>query len=139
MTSADADAGFTLVEALVALALLGALVLGGVTAASRALRTQARAEVELHALALADEMLQAAEVLPLDSLYAHREPRRGTATVHGRPFRWSLAAAPEPDRERLWRVVAVVVHDRGEVRLETLLFRRIRPVTRAGPAGRDAP
>lgn len=139
MTSADAESGFTLVEALVALALLGALVLGGVTAASRALRSQARAEMELQALALADEMLQAAEVFPLDSLVAHREPRRGTATVDGRSFRWTLAVAPDAGGDRLWRVVAAVAHERGEVRLETLLFRRVRPVAREEPPGGGVP
>lgn len=109
------DAGFTLIEALVALAILGVALAAVLRAYGAGFRSAERAEAATHALLLAESKLaEAAATL--------REPsdQRG---VEG-AYAWRVIAQPYPvegvERPLLRLEVRVAGPDGGEARLATL-------------------
>ena len=140
MPSASADravrpreGGFTLLEALVALLVVGLGIVGAVEAASRALRTQAGVGRRAEAAALADERLSALSLLPRDSLAACCDARWRTVRLDDRRSRRRSEVA-EAEDDGLWRARVEVAWGDGSFRVETLLYRPDRRSgTRGGP------
>lgn len=123
--------GFTLLEALVALLLVGLGVVGALEAASRTLRTQADVGRHAEAASLADERLSALSLLPRDSLAACCDARWRTVRLDDRRYR-RRADVAEAGGEGLWRAAVEVAWEDGTVRLETLVY---RPDRLAGARG----
>lgn len=126
------EAGFTLLEALVALLVVGLGVVGAVEAASRALRTQAEVGRRLEAVQLADERLTDLSLLPGDSLAACCAAGWRSVELDDRRYRRRSEVVRWEADPGLWRAAAVVAWDGGSVRLETLLY---RPGTAPGAGG----
>jgi len=86
--------GVTMVEVLVALALLGGLVAAGVTAQGRLVRDAAADAARIRAVEAADALL--ARWWVLDDLPSHpRLPRHGSGEIPGDPeLRWTMRMQP---------------------------------------------
>jgi type II secretory pathway pseudopilin PulG len=126
--------GFTLVEALVALVLVTAVVVGAVEAFAAGFRTQAAANEQLIALALAETRLADVAALPLDSLPLDPQLREGGFPPPFERFRWRALVQGDAGAPGLRGVAVLVEWDGGELALETALYRRrARP---GGPQGR---
>ena len=109
------DTGFTLIEALVALAILGVALAAVLRAYGAGFRSAERAEMQTHALLLAESRLaEAATTLT--------EPGESRGREAG--YAWRVTAAPFPVEgvdEPLLRIdVRVVAPDGSEARLGTL-------------------
>lgn len=116
-------AGFTLLEASVALVVVGLGIAGAVAAASHALRTQAELGRRAEALALTEERLLELEALPRDSLPAQgRVVTEDAPTLDGRRYVREAAVRREGETA-LWRVTAVTRWGERQVRLATVLHR----------------
>ncbi|MDT8410284.1 MAG: type II secretion system minor pseudopilin GspI [Wenzhouxiangellaceae bacterium] len=103
MKRTGAEAGFTLIEVLVALVIV-AVALGALgKAAGRALDTQQQIELRTMALWVADNQL--AEI----GLARPIRPgtRTGSSRMGGRDWRWQSRIEPAPG-EQIWRVDVVV-------------------------------
>ena len=118
-----AEAGFTLIEALVALAVLGIAIVTALEASSQILRSQAAALREREAVALAEAKLNELAAAPPDSLPAWLPARSGRITLAGRDYLWRTRLGREPGTRALWRAAIRVEWQSGEYDLETL-FRR---------------
>lgn len=117
------ESGFTLLEALVALLVVGLGVVGAVEAASRALGTQAEVGRHAEAVQLADERLTGLSLLPDDSLEACCAAGWRSVELGDRRYRRRSVVARSEAGPELWRATAEVAWDGGSVRLETLLYR----------------
>lgn len=117
------ESGFTLLEALVALLVVGLGVVGAVEAASRALRTQAEVGRHAEATQLADERLTYLSLLPGDSLAACCAAGWRSVELDDRRYRRRSEVARSEAGPGLWRAAAEVAWEGGSVRLETLLYR----------------
>ena len=127
------ERGFTLVEALVALTILGLAVVLALEVAAQTLRAQATAEQHLEAALLAEARLNELTLLPADSLDGYGEPRVGTVSL-SRPYRWRALVLPVPDTDDLWRAAVRVEWGDGDLDVETMFFRRGRDLQRrTGP------
>jgi type II secretion system protein I len=122
-----AEAGFTLIEALVALAVLGIAIVTALEASSQILRSQAAALREREAIALAEAKLNELSAAPRDSVYAWLPERAGRITLAGRDYTWHTRLGREPGTRALWRAAVRVEWRAGEYQLETLLRRREWP------------
>ena len=113
------EAGFTLIEALVALAVLGVVLAAVLRAYGAGFRSAERAETRTQALLIAESRLAEAAA-------SLREP--GEASGAQGPYAWRIVAAPFPldgvEKPLLRLEARVVAPDGGEVRLATL---RLRP------------
>lgn len=114
--------GFTLLEALVALLVVGLAVAGSLQAVSRALGSQAQATRHAEAAALAESRLNEVSLMDVDSLRELDGARRRTRTLAGRRYRQRSWARPL-EEENLWRVTTRVEWNDGRVELETVFFR----------------
>lgn len=123
--------GFTLLEALVALLLVGLGVVGALEAASRTLRTQADVGRHAEAAALADERLSALALLSRDSLELCCDTPWRPVRLDDRGYR-RRADVTEAEGEGLWLATVEVAWEDGSVRLETLLYRPDRPAGARG-------
>lgn len=130
----EAQGGFSLLEALVALAVVGVAVVGATEAASRTLRTQAEVSGHAQAVALADAALDEATLLDRDSLERRSGPDVETVRLEDDVYRIVTRSRPLEDGGRLWRLVARVSWTDGSLRLATTVYRPDRsPVTGARP------
>lgn len=109
------EAGFTLIEALVALAILGVALASVLRAYGAGFRSAERAEMQTHALLLADSRLAEATTMLT-------EPGESRGREAG--YAWRVTASPFPVQgvdEPLLRIeVRVVAPDGAEARLATL-------------------
>lgn len=139
-TARGASPGFTLLEAIVALALVGFGVLGALEATSRTLRTQAEVGRHLEAVTLADAALDRLSSLEPDSL---REEPAGWHAIRLGPHRYRQRVGARPDSAdpSLWRVTVEVRWDGGDVRLGTYLYRPAGDLPRSavGSGRREGP
>ncbi len=88
--------GFTLVEALMAVTLVGVAALAAASAEAWAARTLAAAEAREDAAAAAE--------LVADSLALEAAPADGQATVDGQLVRWQIGSDPRAPRVRTVRI-----------------------------------
>jgi prepilin-type N-terminal cleavage/methylation domain-containing protein len=112
--------GFTLVEALVALLIVGAALvplLGSVTAGLRAERRVAEAAA---LVSLAEARMSALALLPRDSVAGYLSPREGWFPAPFARHRWQAVLRGEPERPGLLRAAVRVEGPDGEFSLETV-------------------
>lgn len=114
--------GFTLIEALVALLVVGLAVAGSLQAVSRALGSQAQATRHAEAAALAESRMNQVGLMDVDSLRELDGARWRTRALAGRRYRQRSWARSLED-ENLWRVTTQVEWSDGRVELETVFFR----------------
>jgi len=122
-----AEAGFTLIEALVALAVLGIAMVTALEATSQILRSQTATLREREAVVLAEAKLNELSAAPRDSLSAWLPERSGRITLAGRDYAWHTRLGREPGTRALWRAAVRVEWRSGDYTLETLLRRREWP------------
>lgn len=115
-------AGFSLLEAVVALAIVG-MVVGGVTATVAAgLRAGDAAREAATAAALADDLLARAALLPTAAL-EEIETRGGRLTPPHRAYRWSAESRRVAGEEELVELTVTIAGPRGQTRVTTRLHR----------------
>ena len=118
-----ADDGFTLVEAVVALLLLGmglVPLLGSVTAG---VRSEGDLAATLNAVPLAESRMEELTLLPLDSLAGYLTPRSGSFAPPFQRYRWSALLRPAPESPALVQAAVRVEWEGGGYSLETFLHR----------------
>jgi type II secretory pathway pseudopilin PulG len=126
-----AAAGFSLLEAVVALAIVGTTSIAALAAFGAELRASARARVALEAQALAEDrlgwvrLLQRDELSPLPDSMA-----RGEFAPPWSDYRWVAEAEPLLDCPDLFEVRVTVTSSETELRLATRLYRPARRVAR---------
>lgn len=119
----DSD-GFTLLETMVALVILGVALLAVFEAASQALRAQGVAEHQVEAVSLAEYKMNTLVAFPLDSLRSYSNTRSGWTALGSHRYMWSAVARQVPKRPQLWRAAVVIEWEDGEFDLETTFYRR---------------
>lgn len=127
-----AERGFTLVEALVSLAVLGMAVVVVLEVSSTTLRTQSVAQRHLEAIALADARLNEIAVLSADSLERYIPGLSGEIALSPVRYTWHASVRRESPNADLWRAAVVVAWSDGDVAVETLFYRPGRARLREG-------
>jgi hypothetical protein len=115
--------GFTLVEALVALLIASAVMIGTVEALAAGFRAQASASASLIAVALAETRMAELAALPFDSLPRDQDIRDGHFPPPFHDYRWHTIVQGVEGAPALRAVAVLVAWDGGEFSLETVLFR----------------
>lgn len=118
--------GFTLVEALVALLVLGLAVTAAVEASALTMRTQVAAERHLEAVALADAKLNELAALPTAALASLTQPSSGELVLPPHRYAWRAAVRRDTASPTLWHAAVSVEWAGGTFDLETVLYRRPR-------------
>lgn len=119
--------GFTLLEAIVALAIVSITAIAALAALAAELRTADRVQRALPAAALADDRLAVLKLLPPKSL-----ARLPDSIAGGRfepPFdayRWTASSREVPGTPGGYDVVVVVEWEDGEYTLQSRLYRPVR-------------
>lgn len=120
--------GFTLLEAIVALAVLGLAGVAALEAMGGELRAAERARSATTAAALAQDRLATVALLPRSELDPVRDSiARGTFRPPFAEYRWTTTIRPVLGEADLYDVVVEVRSDAGHISFATRLFRR-RPV-----------
>ncbi len=117
-------AGFTLLETLVALTIVGLAMLVLTAAFAEGLRGQAIARRHVEAVALAEARMGELAALPSDSLRPRRTTREGVFAPPFARYRWRTELARDPRSPRLVAATVVVSWPGGEYTLATQLHRR---------------
>lgn len=117
------EAGFTLLEAVVALMVVGLAVAGSLEAASRALAGQEEATRHAEATALAETRLNQIGVLPRDSLAGLGSTGWRRLDLSDRTYRRTTSVRRAEDGEHLWRATTRVAWPGGSVELGTVFYR----------------
>jgi prepilin-type N-terminal cleavage/methylation domain-containing protein len=117
------DAGFTLIEALVALVLTASVMVASVEAFAAGLRAQAIASQRLEAVALADARLSELAVLRVDSLDGLGTAQDGRFAPPFQNYRWRSAVSRFVHAPALRQVTVVVEWEQGSYLLHTTLYR----------------
>lgn len=115
--------GFTLLESVVALLILGLALtplLGSVTAGVRA---QDRLEGSQEAVSLAEAKMAELALVPVDSIPLYLEPRTGWFPAPFGRYRWRALLRPEPQSPALVRGAVLVEWKNGSYSLETFFHR----------------
>lgn len=124
--SGTGERGFTLIETIVALTIVGLTAVALAESFAGGLRGQAAVAHNLEAVALAEAKLYELALLPTDSLARYdRSPGVPFPAPFG-DYRWSARARPVADRPGLIGLAVLVVWPRGEYSLETVLYRAPR-------------
>lgn len=124
--SRRADAGFTLIEAMVALAILGLTLVTLLAATSQALQAEGKATRYLEAVTLAEAKMNEITSLPLPTLLRLQEPVGGSFSGDLDGFRWTAAVRRVENAQNLYRAAVAVRWDEGQFDLETTLYRLTR-------------
>lgn len=111
--------GFTLLEVMVALAIVGLVLVGALGAAGADLRASAKAASTIEAVALADALLERLEVRSAADLRALRRGRRGRFEPPLDRYRWRITSGAVPGRPSLEQVTVTVRWSDGAVRATT--------------------
>ena len=123
--SMRARSGFSLLEAVVALAIVGVTAVGALAAVGAELRAADDARTTLEAEALAVHRMKTIEMLKAEQL--QRVPdslARGKFDPPFERYRWTVATEPVMGEEGLTAVTVEVEWKTGTFPLRTLLFRR---------------
>ena len=116
--------GFSLLESVVALALVSSASVAGLAAFGAQLRTSTRAGASLEAQALAEDRLARVRLLPRDEV--EHLPDSLRAGRFDRPwdrFTWKAETRELVDRDNVFEVRVDVGWEGGEYRLATRLYR----------------
>lgn len=115
--------GFTLVEAVVALLILGLALtpmLGAVTAGVRA---QGRLRAAHESVSLAEAKMNELALVPADSIAGYLRPRSGWFAEPFGGYRWRALLRPDPASPALVRGAVLVEWRDGSYSLETVFHR----------------
>jgi prepilin-type N-terminal cleavage/methylation domain-containing protein len=125
--------GLTLLEAVVALAILGVVGVAALATVGAELRGAARARRAVEATALAEEEMRQLSLLPADSLSPLPSAlKRGTFTGALSDYTWDAKTRAVPDQPDTYAVTVTITWPEGGSYM--LSTRAYRPVaTRAAP------
>jgi prepilin-type N-terminal cleavage/methylation domain-containing protein len=123
-SSTGARSGFTLLEALVALVILGSAVSAALAAFGGGLRAAAAVHAHATGVRLAESRLNELALLPTDSLVYYADQREGRFPAPVDGFGWRARVTRVSGTEGLLRAVVVVTWTDGDYRLTTEYFRR---------------
>lgn len=116
--------GFTLLESLVALVLVGTVVAGTLSVIGATLRGASLVTTHARAVALADARMSALTLVPSDSIGYYARPREGTFAPPFETYSWRARLVPDRSSPALLRATVAVRWGDGEYTLATELFRR---------------
>lgn len=120
-----ARAGFTLLEAAVAVAMVGMISVGALAAFGADLRGAQKAQEILPASALAEERMAELELVdPARLRFLPDSLRRGSFTAAFERYDWTASATPVRDERWLFELTVRVQWENGEY---VLSRRRFRP------------
>jgi len=126
-----AERGFTVLEALVAVTIVGMTAVASLATFGRQLQAGARAEAALEAEALADEQLARLRLLPVVALQALPDSlRSGTFPPPFERYRWTSTIRARLHEADLHEATATVRWDGGEFAVSTRLYRPSREPSR---------
>ena len=118
------NAGFTLLEALVAIMIVGLAAVAALETVGAELRTASRAKHALHAAALAEYRLETLRVLPPAELRSLPDSLDGGAfPAPLQRYRWTAATREVAGEPGLFDASVVIAWDGGSFRLATRLYR----------------
>jgi len=122
----EGERGFTLIEAVVALAVMSLSVVILAAATSQAMRVEIATLDHVTASALADARLNELASLPLSGLQPLDETRAGRFGDGNERYAWTARVTRFPDSDHLFRAVVRVTWDNGVVEVATVLHREPR-------------
>lgn len=124
-------AGFTLLEAVVALAIVGMSAVAVLEAFAAELRTTALASRMVEAQALAEHRLAIAELLGSTELRALPDTMsEGEFPPPMESYRWRMDASPVPGEPDLYDLALSIEWENGSYPLRTRLYRPPSPASR---------
>ena len=115
--------GFTVLEALIALVIIGFAVVTTVEALGGGLRAEGEVSAQLEAVTLAEARMTALAALPRDSLADYVAGRDGVFAPPFERYRWRAAIEPVAGTRSLLRATVTVAWPGRTYALETVLFR----------------
>lgn len=120
---AHGRAGFTLLEAVIALAILGIAVVSMIASLSAGLRAGSGAETRMTEVVLADMRMSELAALPVESLRRYAEPQVGRFGPPFSAYEWRALVRPAAAATGLMNAAVVVHGPGGEYVLETAFYR----------------
>ncbi|HEX7119606.1 MAG TPA: prepilin-type N-terminal cleavage/methylation domain-containing protein [Longimicrobiales bacterium] len=119
-----AERGFTLLEALVALAILGTAVIGAIGALRAGLYARSGLDAHITAVALAESRMAGLDALPRDSLLAYATGRNGVFAAPFADYAWAARVRPiHGGPDGLVALDVRVTWADGEYGLSTIVYR----------------
>lgn len=118
-----ARSGFTVLEALIALVIIGFAVVATVEALGGGLRAQSQVSRNLEAVALAETRLNELSLVGRDSLAYYAGGRDGVFAPPFESYRWRAAMEPVSGSQTLVRADVTVSWRGGSYALQTLFHR----------------
>ena len=115
--------GFTLLEALVALVILGLALVPLLASVTEGVRAQGRVRAAHEAVALAEARMNELAMLPVDSLAAYASPRDGGFPAPFGGYRWRAVLRPDTASPALVAGAVLVAWEDGSYALETVFHR----------------
>lgn len=115
--------GFTLVEAAVALLLLGVALVPLLHSVTAGVRAEGDLAARLNAVPLAESRMEELALLPLDSLRDYLTVRRGSFAAPFERYRWSALLRPSAASPALVQAAVRVEWEGGGYSLETFFHR----------------
>ncbi len=117
------ERGFTLLEALVALVIVGLALVPLMRSIGMGVREQGKLRGHLDAVSLAEWRMSELALVPPDSIRAYAQPRRGWFPEPFGGYRWSAVLRRDGRSAALVRGAVVVRWKDGEYSLETVFHR----------------
>ena len=128
--SSRAERGFTILEAVVALAIVGFAAVAAVEAVGSELRAVDRAGVAYTNAALAQDRLDAVKLLEVDQLNLLPDSvARGTFAGPFEAFHWTTVVSHTFGQHDMYDVAIAITSDRGDFAVQTRLYRPKQPMT----------
>lgn len=115
--------GFTLLESLVALVILGVALTPLLSAVTDGLRAQGRLRAAHEGVALAEAWMAELALVPADSIPGYLQPRSGWFPAPFGGYRWRVLLRPDPASPALIRGAVLVEWKDGDYSLETVFHR----------------
>jgi prepilin-type N-terminal cleavage/methylation domain-containing protein len=118
-----ARGGFTLLESLVALLILGVALTPLLGAVTDGVRKQGRLREMHESVALAEAKMEELAMVPADSIALYVRPRGGWFAAPFGGYRWRALLRPDPESPALVRGAVLVEWRGGSYSLETIFHR----------------